>query len=97
MHLRRIVIASICLFPIQIAIAQLPQNSRHAGGIAVIPLSSTTIQVFYEKKPILIAQEGTQRYAIFGIPLKKHVNNVRQAVINVLLLQFAKHALLGTS
>ena len=38
MHLRRIVIASICLFPIQIAIAQLPQNSRHAGGIAVIPI-----------------------------------------------------------
>ena len=31
MHLRRIVIDSICLFPIQMAIAQLPQNSRHAG------------------------------------------------------------------
>ena len=46
MHLRRIVIASICLFPIQMAIAQLPQNLRHAGGIAVIPIPSTITQVF---------------------------------------------------
>jgi hypothetical protein len=57
MHLRRIVIASICLFPIQIAIAQLPQNSRHAGGIAVIPIYQR-LPKFSMKKPILIAQEG---------------------------------------
>lgn len=99
MHLRRIVIASICLFPIQIAIAQLPQNSRHAGGIAVIPLSSTTTQVFYEKKPILIAQEGTQRYAIFGIPLSTPLGtlslttNAMPIHIEILPYQYAEQHL----
>jgi hypothetical protein len=71
MHLRRIVIASICLFPIQIAIAQLPQNSRHAGGIAVIPIYQR-LPKFFMKKTDSNCTRRTQRYAIFGIPLSTH-------------------------
>ena len=85
-------------FPIY-CFAQLPQDARHAGGIAVIPLSSTTTQVFYEKKPILIAQEGTQRYAIFGIPLSTPLGtlslttNALPIQIEILPYQYAEQHL----
>lgn len=49
--------------------AQLPQDSRRVGGIAVIPLSANINQVFYQHKPVLISQENGKRYAVFGIPL----------------------------
>ena len=49
--------------------AQLPQDSRRAGGIAVIPITAEVTQIFYQQSPVLISQEGTQRYAVFGIPL----------------------------
>lgn len=69
MYLKKILLGAACLLPLHSAFAQLPQDSRRAGGIAVIPLSANTTQVFYEQKPVLITQEGTQRYAVFGIPL----------------------------
>ena len=59
-------ICTFCSFP---TFAQLPQDSRRAGGIAVIPLSANINQVFYQQKPVLITQENGQRYAVFGIPL----------------------------
>ena len=52
-----------------LCIAQSPQDSRRAGGIAVIALPENITQVFYQKKPVLISQENGQRYAVFGIPL----------------------------
>ena len=69
MFLKKIFLTTACLIPLHTAFAQLPQDSRRAGGIAVIPLTEQTTQVFYEQKPVLITQEGAQRYAIFGIPL----------------------------
>ncbi|MDR2060982.1 MAG: peptidoglycan DD-metalloendopeptidase family protein [Acinetobacter sp.] len=69
MYLKKILLGAACLLPLHSAFAQLPQDSRRAGGIAIIPLSANTTQVFYEQKPVLITQEGTQRYAVFGIPL----------------------------
>ncbi|WP_343580635.1 peptidoglycan DD-metalloendopeptidase family protein [Acinetobacter sp.] len=69
MYLKKILLSAACLLPLHSAFAQLPQDSRRAGGIAVIPLNVNTTQVFYEQKPVLITQEGTQRYAVFGIPL----------------------------
>ena len=59
-------ICTFCSFP---TFAQLPQDSRRAGGIAVIPLSADITQVLYQQKPVLISQENGKRYAVFGIPL----------------------------
>ena len=69
MLLKQIYFAAACLLPIHFAFAQLPQDSRRAGGIAVIPITAEVTQIFYEQSPVLISQEGTQRYAVFGIPL----------------------------
>ena len=68
-----IIICTFCSFP---SFAQLPQDSRRAGGIAVIPLTANTTQVFYEQNPILITQEQGQRYAVFGIPLSTPLGTV---------------------
>ncbi|MDM1247395.1 peptidoglycan DD-metalloendopeptidase family protein [Acinetobacter sp. R933-2] len=54
----------------------LPQDSRRAGGIAVIPLSQNISEVKYKDQPILITQPNTQRYAIFGIPLSTPVGSL---------------------
>lgn len=69
MYLKKFLLGAACLLPLHSVFAQLPQDSRRAGGIAVIPLNTNTTQIFYEQKPVLITQEGTQRYAVFGIPL----------------------------
>ncbi len=47
----------------------LPQDSRRAGGIAVIPLQANVSEVKYKNVPVLITQQNAQHYAIFGIPL----------------------------
>lgn len=47
----------------------LPQDSRRAGGIAVIPLAQNISEVKYQDQPVLVTQANSQRYAIFGIPL----------------------------
>lgn len=54
----------------------LPQDSRRAGGIAVIPLSQNISEVKYKDQPILITQPNTQRYAIFGIPLSTPIGSL---------------------
>ncbi|RYL28344.1 peptidoglycan DD-metalloendopeptidase family protein [Acinetobacter piscicola] len=54
----------------------LPQDSRRAGGIAVIPLSQNISEVKYKDQPILITQPNAQRYAIFGIPLSTPVGSL---------------------
>lgn len=54
----------------------LPQDSRRAGGIAVIPLDAETARVSYENRPVLISQEGNQAYAVFGIPLSTPIGKL---------------------
>lgn len=58
------------------AIAELPQDSRRAGGIAVIPLSDNITKVFYERNPVLITQQNEQHYAVLGIPLSTPTGNL---------------------
>ncbi|WHP06659.1 MULTISPECIES: peptidoglycan DD-metalloendopeptidase family protein [Acinetobacter] len=76
MFLKKLVPIIICTFYSFPSFAQLPQDSRRAGGIAVIPLTANTTQVFYEQNPVLITQEQGQRYAVFGIPLSTPLGTV---------------------
>ena len=57
---KKICLVVSCLIPIH-CFAQLPQDSRRAGGIAIIPLTANTTQVFYEQNSVLITQEQGQR------------------------------------
>lgn len=54
----------------------LPQDSRRAGGIAVIPLSQNITEVKYNGLPVLVTQSNSQRYAVFGIPLSTPVGTL---------------------
>ncbi len=58
-----------CLYCSSVSYAELPKDSRRAGGIAVIPLPAEVQTVRYESRPVLITEENQQRYAVFGIPL----------------------------
>ena len=69
MFIKVFISSLICLVISFDCFAQLPQDSRRAGGIAVIPITAEVTQIFYEQSPVLISQEGIQRYAVFGIPL----------------------------
>ncbi|MGK3629998.1 M23 family peptidase, partial [Acinetobacter sp. A11] len=60
MHFKHIILTTTCLFTSALAIAQLPQDSRRPGGIAVVPLSTDITQVTFQQKPVLISQEGQQ-------------------------------------
>jgi hypothetical protein len=66
MLFKQIILTTTCLFTATLAMAELPQDSRRAGGIAVIPLTADITQVNFQQKPVLISQEGHQRYAVFG-------------------------------
>lgn len=48
----------------------LPQDSRRAGGIAVIPVAKTVLNVTYQDKPVLVVDgENSVNHIVFGIPL----------------------------
>lgn len=48
----------------------LPQDSRHAGGIAVISVPKTVTNVSYEDKPVLVVDGvNATNQIVFGIPL----------------------------
>ena len=48
----------------------LPQDSRRAGGIAVISIPKTTTQVTYLDRPVLVVDgPNTTNQIVFGIPL----------------------------
>ena len=49
--------------------AQLPQDSRRAGGIAVVPVNSSVRAATLADKPVALFTQGHQRYAVVGIPL----------------------------
>ncbi|OTG83151.1 M23 family metallopeptidase [Acinetobacter sp. ANC 4648] len=57
--------------------AQLPQDSRRAGGIAVIPLNPNITQITFETNPVLVTQEADTKYAIFGIPLSTLIGHLQ--------------------
>lgn len=57
--------------------AQLPQDSRRAGGIAVIPLNPNITHVTFKNAPILVIQEANTKYAIFGIPLSTPIGSLQ--------------------
>ena len=76
MNIKSVYLAMTCLLATPLVTAQLPQDSRRAGGIAVIALPENITQVFYQKKPVLIAEYATQRYAIFGIPLSAPIGTL---------------------
>lgn len=56
--------------------ASLPQDSRRPGGIAVVPVSSDTTRASLNGDPVALVQQGSQRYAIVGIPLKQPLGEV---------------------
>ncbi|KAF1023436.1 MAG: hypothetical protein GAK29_02918 [Acinetobacter bereziniae] len=55
----------------------LPQDSRRAGGIAVIPVPKTVLNVSYQGKPVLVV-DGTNsvNHIVFGIPLSAQVGQL---------------------
>ena len=79
MLLKHIILTTTCLLSTTLAFAQLPQDSRRAGGIAVIPLQPDMTQVSFEQKPVLITQEGSQHYAVLGIPLSTPLGTIQLA------------------
>ncbi|MDE2422194.1 MAG: M23 family metallopeptidase [Gammaproteobacteria bacterium] len=49
--------------------AALPQDSRHAGGIAVIEVAPDTKAANLEENPVALVIENGKTYAIVGIPI----------------------------
>ena len=48
----------------------LPQDSRRAGGIAIIPIAKTVTHVTYQDKPVLVVDgPNAMNQIVFGIPL----------------------------
>ncbi|KAF5274498.1 hypothetical protein FQR65_LT16948 [Abscondita terminalis] len=52
----------------------LPQDSRRAGGIAVITVPKTVLNVSYQGKPVLVVDGiNSVNHIVFGIPLSASV------------------------
>ena len=66
----------LSLLSLQSLYAELPQDSRRPGGIAVIPLGQEIKSVRFNQQNILISNENTQRYAILGIPLNTPIGTL---------------------
>lgn len=49
--------------------AQLPQDSRRAGGIAVIEVPLQTTTATFQDKPVALTISADHRYAVVGLPL----------------------------
>ncbi|MBC7751664.1 MAG: peptidoglycan DD-metalloendopeptidase family protein [Candidatus Saccharibacteria bacterium] len=49
--------------------ADLPQDSRRAGGIAVIEVSSDTTTASFGDRPVVLVVEDHKKYAIVGLPI----------------------------
>ncbi|MEB3766154.1 peptidoglycan DD-metalloendopeptidase family protein [Acinetobacter sp. MD2] len=62
--------------------AQLPQDSRRPGGIAIIQLAPTITQASLNGQPVIITQENNQKYAVLGIPLSASLNQPLQLQTN---------------
>ena len=56
----------------------LPQDSRRAGGIAVITLPKTILNVRYQGRPLLVETGvNSVNHVIFGIPLSASVGTLQ--------------------
>lgn len=61
---------SLSILLVSTQIFALPQDSRRAGGIAIIPISKTITNITYEGKPVLIVDGvNSTNTIVFGIPL----------------------------
>lgn len=49
--------------------AQLPQDSRRAGGIAVVAVPAAVTAATFQQQPVALVTEAGQRYAVVGLPL----------------------------
>lgn len=49
--------------------AELPQDSRRAGGIAVIEVAPETKTASFGDHPVALVIEGNKKYAIVGLPI----------------------------
>ncbi len=49
--------------------AALPQDSRRAGGIAVIEVNPTTKSATLDDQPVALVADNNKNYAIVGIPI----------------------------
>lgn len=49
--------------------AELPQDSRRAGGIAVIEVTPETTTASFNERPVALVIEGNKNYAIVGLPV----------------------------
>lgn len=49
--------------------AQLPEDSRRAGGIALIMVSPQVISAQFKQRPVALVEHAGQRYAVVGLPL----------------------------
>ncbi len=49
--------------------ADLPQDSRRAGGIAVIEVEPKTTTASFGELPVALVFEGNKKYAIVGLPV----------------------------
>lgn len=49
--------------------AELPQDSRRAGGIAVIEVTPDTISASFGERPVALVTESNKKYAIIGLPV----------------------------
>lgn len=65
---------SLALFALPLfAHAGLPESSNVPGGVAVLPLGSTSAidkpQAWFEERPVLVTANDGQWYAVVGLPL----------------------------
>ena len=49
--------------------AELPKDSRRAGGIAVIEVSPKATTASFGERPVALVIEGNKKYAIVGLPI----------------------------
>jgi len=49
--------------------AELPKDSRRAGGIAVLAIPAAVTSAQFQQKPVALVQQAGKRYAVLGLPL----------------------------
>ena len=51
------------------SLSTLPQDSRRAGGIAVLAISTQVTAAHFQQQPVALVEHAGQRYAVVGLPL----------------------------
>lgn len=56
----------------------LPQDSRRAGGVAVIPIAKTVTNITFQDKPVLVVDGvNSMNQIVFGIPLSSPLGTLQ--------------------